>query len=350
MSFSSKLEAGKLLQDLDTSAISTEYSDVSLSSCRHSLLCGDMSFPATPAESQLGTESGIDQATPCGDARLPQLQEQEEDSSKSGPTPAPARVDAAFDGRQSMDSNPTSPTARTDAVQIGASRIRRSSVTRPPSVKERVNQVENDIQKVGQERKRRSSRGALAGCGSDGNARSGMRPSRSASDLRSTPGVLGRWNLQSAVNKGQALDPCKAACSPRPLSPAGLQQRGHAAEDTRQTKIEEQEPRLQELSATCSALARQLAKSQVEHESSVESLRRSHAAEMRRLELTHTGLVFQRDSELRMARKELNRVRSDARLQIAKARATCQRELADALGAATSLCNAISSARQQLPQ
>jgi len=340
--------AAKPLQDLDTSAISTEYSEAS-SSCRHSIWSGDMSLPDTPAESQFGSTWRTELATPCGgDARLPQLQEEE-----SKPGAGPCSPGALPTSPLMMSSIKLSAGMQDSFAIDGARRIRRSSLTRPPSVNERVHKMEKEIEKVGIDRKRRSSRGAVACASGESAARSGMRPARSTSMPQPAPRMLEGCGGQQMEGKSQVpQEPPQQACSPMCTASAAkaVCPSEHEAKDAVQTQHPVEQGRMEELSATCSALARQLAQSQKDYESSIESLRRSHAAELRRLELSHQAQLMQHNSEVRVAKKELHRVRSDARLQIAKARASCQRELADALGTATSLCAAISTARNQMPQ
>jgi len=338
--------AAKPLQDLDTSAISTEYSEAS-SSCRHSIFSGDMSLPDTPAESQLGGTCFSELATPCsGEARLPQLQEEE-------PKPvADPFSPSALPTTPLMCSIKLSASIQDTFAIDGTRRIRRSSLTRPPSVKERVHTVEKEIEKVGIERKRRSSRGATASASGASAVRSANRPARSTSvpqHIRMSDGV----SPQQIDSKSQTFhelpqQTCSATSTTSAAKAVCFSE--NEVQQAVQTESSVEQGRIEELAASCSALARQLAQSQKDYESSLESLRRSHAAELRRLELAHQAKLMQRDAEVRIAKKELHRARSDARLQIAKARASCQRELADALGTATSLCAAISSARSQLPQ
>lgn len=350
--------AAKPLQDLDASLISTAYSETS-GSCRHSIFSGDMSLPDTPAESQFGGTCFSELATPCaGEARLPKLQEEE-----SKPGVGPFSPGAGV-GPCSPGALPTSllmasiklSAGMQDSFAIdGARRIRRSSLTRPPSVKERVHKVEKDIEKVGIDRKRRSSRGAVAGISGEGASRSGTRLTRATSVPQARPGILEGCGAQQTEGSSQVpQELLQQACSPKRCTasesaarPAVCSAEHEAREAVPTQRTAEH---IEELSATCSALARQLMQGQQEYESSLDGLRRTHAAELRRLELSQQAQLMQRDSEVRAAKKELHRVRSDARLQIAKARASCQRELADALGTATSLCAAISNVRTQLPQ
>lgn len=350
MNASAKFEAGSALHDLDTSVISTEYSDASLSSCRHSLLCGGMSFPPTPAESTVEAEGGVEQPTPRATDVGATLRQREErprkvvdrggrkssgSGSQGGGLAATVKNSSAFEDVVSID---------------GLREIRRSSLNRTLTVKERVQKMQNEIEKVDLQRKRSSSRIGLESS-DPGAQRSGLKLSSSATDLRSAKGVLRRWNLPVATAE-QQVGPVKAACARgavRSASEANLSASvcDVVAKEGGSKGEGENPTRVKELSVTCSALSRQLAKSRFEHESSVDDLRRSHVSELQRLEQKHLGLTMQRDAELKTARKELHRVRSEARLQIAKARASCQRELADALGTATSLCSAISNARLQ---
>lgn len=349
MNASAKFEAGSALHDLDTSVISTEYSDASLSSCRHSLLCGGMSFPPTPAESTVEAEGGVEQPTPRATDVGATLRQREErprkvvdrggrkssgSSSQGGGLAATVKNSSAFEDVVSID---------------GLREIRRSSLNRTLTVKERVQKMQNEIEKVDLQRKRSSSRIGLES--SDPGAQRSLKLSASATDLRSAKGVLRRWNLPVATAE-QQVGPVKAACARGAVRSASEANLSASVCDVvakeGESKGEGEHPtRIKELSVTCSALSRQLATSRFDHEASVDDLRRAHVSELQRLEQKHLGLTMQRDAELKTARKELHRVRSEARLQIAKARASCQRELADALGTATSLCSAISNARLQ---
>lgn len=236
--------------------------------------------------------------------------------------------------------------------------IRRSSLRQRPSVRDRVHKLQLEIERAGRSR---AGSGSGCSCGPRGRlggrerpGRAGPRPGRPAAGRaagRSAGPGATPHSPQRGEPLGEAAAPRGALATPR-AEPRGraapaAELRGVTASRCESRRPHDLSETVGELTNSCDACAEDMAHARREHLRALQELRLSHAEELRRLAAAHAAVLAQRDDEIQRLRQQAQRVRADSRTSLTSSQVASHRELADALGTATALCNAISHARQQ---